>query len=300
MDESQSNAVRADAFRILAASHVRIEPPFAPEARGLVEQTDLLADCIGVQVRRTWDACGREGDDFVLSSTVMSSQISGNVAMSTRLFDGIERRCGRRPLAIMDSYMCTGWGFALRMFANRTGVRSATVVIADVDVEDLQFRRGHRPIGHMSFGITVAVVGMPTQRPDAATCDGPFSGSAFNDLVWAMKKQRAQWQPDLTLMPFVREEMDAVARRVIGADGMLPNRFPEYGHCFGSDTWISVTHHLIDSPAQGSQSMLMGAIAFNGYYTICKMLTDQETRVSFDTLDAGLPAILSYLAGRNA
>ena len=269
------------AIELLAAHHLRIDPPFLPDASGLEAQVDALARCIGAQLLLAWGSCGRRTEDVVLSSTVLSGAISGDTAVANSLLDGIEAIVGCRPVGILHSYMCTGWGYAIRFFGQHVRVSHLTVVVVDVDVHDFNFRRAHAPIGWFGFGVTTAVLRLPGEGDAALMCGGPYQGSAFNELIRAMKMLYAQGRPPLSFVPYLRDDMIRIVRRVLGEDGLAPNRYEDFGHCFGSDTWIGVIDELLQRPPAQAYEVAMGAIAFNGYFCVCRLQVGPATAVSF-------------------
>ena len=121
-----------------AAVHWRVEPPFAMDALDIAEQVALSGRLAGAQLHETLQATGFAAEALLVSSTVMTAAVTMQPAGEALFFDAIEAGCGLRPQGIVNAYMCTGWGYALRHWMRNTGVRRVAVAIVDLDPHNLE------------------------------------------------------------------------------------------------------------------------------------------------------------------
>jgi hypothetical protein len=285
-----------------AAIYWRMNPPFALDAGSMAEQIVALARCIAAQIRSLAPIIGDQPTDYVLCTTMLTSAIGGIRPNAELFFDVIERECGIRPSAIVNTYMCVGWGYALRFFSKHSDARRVLMTIVDVDIHHLRWHTNPPLVGKSGFGVGTMLMTLPEDRADTAETGGPFPDSAFKDMVLALRSRYAKRGKSYTFGPFLTGEMGGMLLRVLGADILAPNRNDRLGHCFGCDPWIGVIEYLQKNPLSAPQQVLLGAIAFNGYYVVCPMQLLPETHVDFRVSDADLgaldAAIADYLGGK--
>jgi hypothetical protein len=288
--------------RLRAAVHWRVNPPFASDAPSLEEKIALLGRIVGAQVNSTLCSSRSKAQDLIVSSTVLSTAVCAEPVNTRIFYDNVLAECGRRPLAMLHAYMCTGWGFALRFLATHAEAREVVAVIADVDLHNLQWHRRHPVIGASGFGISTLVFSLPPGEIDLPTCAGPYPNSAFNEFIRAVKAQHAQHGRCPTFIPFLQQALAKTAERAIGKDTLGPNRNEEYGHCFGSDPWIGIIEWLNGQALQQPRTVCAGAIAYNGYYTLGRIDVSPETVGMFQAIEGDKGALLRTveLARRSA
>ncbi len=279
-----------DIPELRAAQHCRIIPPFAPDAGGFDGQTRILAEMVGAQAASLDDLIGPEPCAFVVCTTVTTSALDSITANNALFFDEIERICGRRPCGILHSYMCAGWGFAMRFFARHSDVRQLLIAIVDVDHHDFTYHRGQAAIGRNGFGVSAILVRLPENRA-TAVAEGPYPESAFKEFVRAIRAKFAEGGGRKTFIPFFRGELAAIAEKMVGADLLGVNRNAEYGHCFGADTWIGIIEWLDSDPPAAAHRVMAGAVAFNGYFTISDFLVLPDMPRLFHTVDGAVASL---------
>jgi len=256
--------------RLHAAVHWRISPPFLPEGT-LEDRVEALAYLLGEQIALCRETTSFEAEALVVCSTVLSGAISVEQPNLSRFCSTIDRISGLRPEGIVNVYMCTGWGFALRYFTAHTAVRRLAIAIADVDVHNLQWHLAHPVIGRSGFGVTCLLVELPEDRSLHPSCSGPHPNSAFNDFALALRSRQAANGTRMTFLPFINDVLFQPLKRVVVPNYLGPNLMSKYGHCFGADPWIGLIEHLEGKGASAIPSAVLGAIAFNGYYTLAEI-----------------------------
>lgn len=276
-----ASAMAADAGRVelLAALHWNIHPPFAQGNRQLSAQVHVLGRCIAAQIGMIVPRARGERVDLVLVSTVISGAFSGSAATAQQLFDVIESRCGMRPVALLHTYMCAGWGYALRWFSRHTDARRVMICIVDVDVHDLDYHRHHRQIGKLGFGITSILLYLANDRTITAVTGGPYAESAFKEFMRALKIHNMRHKPSLTFIPFFGPGLGEIAEKILGRENLGANRHEVYGHCFGSDPWIGIIEWVEANPLRYAVNVTAGAVALSGYFTLCDVAIVPQTLI---------------------
>lgn len=278
-----------------AALHWRVEPPFAIEAEQSV-QIDLAGRLAGIQIDQALRSSGFEADALVVTSTALSAAITMQEAGEACFYDAIERSSGLRPQGIVNAYMCTGWGFALRHFMLHTDVTRLAISVVDVDLHNLAWQMEHPIIGRSGFGVTTLLFTLPQDRSRVPRCSGPHPNSAFNDFVMALKAHQARHGVQPTFIPFTLGPLASTAQRVLAKGSLGPNRNAEFGHCFGADPWIGLIEWLADHPPAELRTVVAGAIAYNGYYTIAPVHVGPHTRTEFRRIVGRVEALEQALA----
>lgn len=264
---------------VLAVLHWNVLPPFAQDNPKLDAQAVVLGRCIASQVAAIVPAEAVGKVDLVLASTVISGAFSGSPAVGGRLFDTIEAGSGLRPIGHLHTYMCTGWGYALRWLSRHTDARLAMICIVDVDVHDMSYHRQHQHIGKLGFAITTLLVRLADDRQVTAETGGPYAESAFKEFVRAVRLHNARHTPAVTFIPFFGPGLSGIAARMLEGGVLGTNRHAHYGHCFGSDPWIGLIEWVEAHPLQAPVNVTAGAVALSGYYTVCDLGVSPRTLV---------------------
>lgn len=280
----QAPVGRPDTY-VDAAVHWRVEHPFAMQAESLDEQIALGGSLAGRQLAEAMARTGFEAEALVVTSTVITAAITMDHEGEARFFDAIEAGCGLRPQAVVNAYMCTGWGYALRHFLRHTDAKRVAIAIVDLDPHNLAWQRRHPVIGASGFGVTTLLLSLPDDRSRQPRCSGPHANSAFNDFVMALKLHQSRHGAQPTFIPFTQGPLAATAERVLAKGLLGPNRNDEYGHCFGADPWIGLIEWFQARPPLSACSVVAGGIAFNGYYSFAPVWVDERTHVDLRRLD---------------
>lgn len=293
---SVTSTVAETALPLRAAVHWRVEPPFAMDAADLPAQVDLAGRLVGRQLADTLAATGFDAEALVVVSTVMTAAITMQADGDARFHDAIEQACGLRPQGILNAYMCTGWGYALRHFMLHTQVSRLAIAIVDLDPHNLAWQQRHPVIGPSGFGVTTLLFTLPAQRSAVPRCSGPHPNSAFNDFVMALKLRQARHGAQPTFIPFMLDALAGTAWRVLAKDSLGPNRNAELGHCFGADPWIGVIEWFAARAPREDTTVVAGAVAYNGYYTYAPVAVAAATRLEFRRIDGHVQALESAIA----
>lgn len=268
-----------------AAVHWRVEPPFAPELSNWGERVDLMGRLAGTQLAYAGREIGFDIEEMMVSSTILSTAVTMTGESQDRFYRAIDQCSGVKPRGILTAYLCTGWGYALRYFMRHTNLKSLAISIVDVDLHNLDSQLKHPVIGPSGFGVTSLLFSLPENRQNASLCSGPYPNSAFNEFIVALKKYEALHGAQPTFIPFIQEPLAGAAVRTLDKETLGPNRNAEYGHCFGADPWIGVIEWLDAARPCETVAVRVGAIGFNGNYTIASIAVEPRTLAEFSRFE---------------
>lgn len=86
-------------------------------------------------------------------------------------------------------------------------------------------------------------------------------------------------------MPFFPDTTRLTLRKFLGEVAILPHFHEEYGHCFGSDPWISLVKHFEGSRRAGEEHVLAASLALNGYFSTAHVTVAHTAPMHFSTCD---------------
>lgn len=293
MTHAQNGQTNAPAARLelRAAVHWQVLPPFAPEAGVLIAQLEILAQCIGAQVEAIGEMAA-EDCGYALATTVLPADAGDPPEHLELLFGAIERRCGHRPEAMIHPYMCAGWGYAVEFYSRNTALRRLMLSIVDVDPLGFRAHTYHPAIGNQGFGITTVLLTLPEQRSGIVTTGAPPPARVFPEFVRNLRMYKSETKPTRVFLPYLRADLIRVAESALGSGDLAPNRALKYSHCFGSDPFIGIIEWLQQEPLGEPVPVLVGGLAFNGYFAFSTLMVSPDTVVALQTVDGADDALM--------
>ncbi len=269
---------------LLAALHTRIEQPFATALDDWIDRAALAGHLAGRQLAAAVATQGHAPEACFVSSTLLSASLTSRTVAVHRFTRAFEAASGLRLHGIVSAYMCAGWGFVLRHALRHTAIRRIAVCLVDLDLHDLSWHHEHPVIGRSGFGLSALLFDLPEARTALPECGGPHANSAFAELLMALRSHRQRHGLAPTFLPFTQPALHGMAERVLGAKTLTANRYATWGHCFGSDPWIGLIEWLAEAHTPPGR-VLVGAIGFNGYFTVSAIDVSAGTPTRFDVLD---------------
>jgi hypothetical protein len=286
-----------------AASCWRIEVPFGEDGETLDDATRLLGHCAGVQARQVAAGSSITATEHIVCSTVLSGLCPQSVSAGV-LLDGMEGPCGHRPAAMLRAYECSGWGYALRYFAQHTDAREVLVSIVDADLHRSSMFEPDGPWGRSGFGVTTLLFMLPERRDLSLSIGrsdrrpGTWGSDtrAFANLVHAIRQRRARPEQQMIFVHFMVKHIRGALEHVVGTERISRNRFNELGHCFGADPWIGLIDWAQGRSLPAPASVTAASLSNNGYYTLCDVTVTAQTRTEFVTLPGDTAGLLAAVA----
>lgn len=285
-----------------AASHWRIEVPFGTDSETLDDATRLLGHCAGVQARQVAAGSTITAPTHFVCSTVLSGLCPQSVS-SDVLLDGMEGPCGHRPAAMLRAYECSGWGYALRYFAQHTEAREVLISIVDADLHRSSMFELDGLWGRSGFGVTALLFTLPERRDLSLTIGrsdrrpGTWGSDtrAFANLVHAIRQRRARPEQQMIFVHFMAKHIRGALDHIVGTERISPNRFNELGHCFGADPWIGLIDWAQGRSLAAPASVTAASLSNNGYHTLCDVTLTAQTRTEFITLPGDPAGLLAAI-----
>lgn len=261
-----------------------------PEAirKGGADSAAVLGDLIGKEIAETTARFGDAPMDFSMAvSTIMDMPFTSGFVAWPDIAAQIARHTPHVPSNFTASYECAGWGFALDYAARRCpqGGR-VLLVVADLNMLDISFWRGNENWGHSGFGISTVVLTLPpVEQRTLRTCVAK-SAQGMGEFCADLRKWLGASDAQLVNVPFLPEEMSGIYDHFLPKDRVMPDLHADWGHCFGSDTWIS----FIDAHERGLLSedtpYCATSASLRGYWTLADCQLAPGATIGFRGLDA--------------
>jgi len=226
----------------LEGIHYRPVPQLsARERQGGDTACQIIGDLIGAEIAQTMAAHDHCQVDFVMCvSTIMDMPfVSGYLNWET-IADSIARHTPVVPRNFTASYECAGWGFALD-YAQRRLPKGGRVliVVADLNVLDISFWRQNENWGQSGFGISTVLIYLPSADDLNLRVGVAKSTQGMGEFCADLRKWLKTSQGVLANVPFLPAEMTSIYSHFLPADRLMRDLHADWGHCFGSDTWIN-------------------------------------------------------------
>lgn len=271
-----------EAFCVTRIEYRALPTPFRALDSTLAAAANAFAAEIGSDARRFLDE--RHCDDYLLAATLNSVAVSDADGGRDAFVAALAGVAGRVPDLLVNVYECVGWAFLLRHALHKARAagrqRRVLVQIVDADLHGVRAAWQTRTYGNARFGITSMTLEVD-----------PSGGSQIDIGVTAVERSMMKFgsalraahreSPDAILaVPFFPEPTRGAFRKTIPDLPSLPDYHDEYGHCFGSDPWISMGRHRQDGGA--STRYLVGSLGLSGYTGIVRVALAADARCSVE------------------
>jgi hypothetical protein len=198
--------------------------------------------------------------------------------------------------SFINTYECASWGYSLRYYLKQVpDSRYLLVSILDANVLRLNFWKQNENWGKSGFGLCTFLLEVDQDEPAAksgAKQDG-LAGNSPDNLITAscavtynstpefatIIRRMVTGKEDITLsLPFFPENIRQIFTRMLGSFKQLPDLHDRWGHCFGSDPWLSIINQGVTQGFQEPTKILACSIALNGYYCMAEVTANAQSR----------------------
>ncbi|MGP8431860.1 hypothetical protein ACT2FY_00760 [Paraburkholderia fungorum] len=184
------------------------------------------------------------------------------------------------PRNFTASYECAGWGFALDYARRRARPGSRIIVtIADLNLLDLSFWRSDPNWGVSGFGISTVVFRVPVDGQFPLHAKVAQSSYGMGEFCVDLRGWMAQSRAHYANVPFLPPEMAQIYGRFLDERRLMPNLNDRFGHCFGSDTWVSFLDHAARGLLEPGGIYTATCASLRGYWAITDLAIAADARL---------------------
>lgn len=192
------------------------------------------------------------------------------------------RHCVHVPQNFSASYECAGWGFALDYAARRAPQAThALLLVADLNILDISFWRGDPNWGASGFGIASVLLRLPPRAERHVVTRVAQSSQGMGEFCADLRKWLAATPDGLVNVPFLPAEMAGIYSHFLPMDRVMPDLHARWGHCFGSDTWVSYITHLDAGLLQPGEVHTATSASLRGYWTMSQLRLSDTLQYGF-------------------
>lgn len=273
----------------LEAIHYRPIHVLPEEIRqGGADTARVLGDLIGQDIAETTQRFGDTPMAYSMAvSTIMDMPFTSGFVTWPDIARDIARHTPHVPSNFTASYECAGWGFALDYAARRCpeGGR-VLLVVADLNMLDISFWRGNENWGHSGFGISTVVLNLPPVHERRLRTRVAKSAQGMGEFCADLRKWLAQSPAELANVPFLPKEMSGIYDHFLPSERVMPDLHAQWGHCFGSDTWISFIDAYERGLLNAHTPYCATSASLRGYWTLADCTVSPDATIGFRGLDA--------------
>ena len=181
------------------------------------------------------------------------------------------------PQNFTASYECAGWGFALAYGRRHCWPNSALIVsVVDLNLLDISFWRNSPEWGLSGFGISTIVMRVPESGEFHIEAGASQSRFHMGEFCAALRKWLAVSPSHWANTPFLPASMVGIYDQFLPKDRVLPDLHAQYGHCFGSDTWISYINYLGEGRLRRGGHYTATSASLRGFWAITDVRVAQD------------------------
>lgn len=181
----------------------------------------------------------------------------------------------------INAYECASWGFSLRHYLQHDQQNTPQfllVSIIDANVFDLEFWRYNENWHESGFGITTVLLEVNGQMTDELLTQCATTHNAMAEFATVIRRHANNKKGVTLAMPFFPEHIQQMFNKLLVNQTRLPDLHAQWGHCFGSDPWLSILSHCQESPILKEQEFLACSLALNGYFSIAQIKVTPQTQ----------------------
>jgi hypothetical protein len=196
------------------------------------------------------------------------------------------------PQNFTASYECAGWGYAVAYAHRHCWPGSVQIVsVVDLNLLDISFWRDNADWGKSGFGIATVVLRVPDNGDfhiETGASQSPFH---MGEFCAALRKWLATSPSPWTNTPFLPDTMVGIYDHFLPKERVLPNLHAQYGHCFGSDTWISYITNLAEGRLQRGERYTATSASLRGFWVITDVQVARNGVFGFVDAQARLQSV---------
>ncbi|OIQ48082.1 MAG: hypothetical protein BM565_03270 [Gammaproteobacteria bacterium MedPE] len=179
----------------------------------------------------------------------------------------------------INAYECASWGYSLRhdLHHNQSS-KFLLVSIIDANIYDLEFWRYNEHWHESGFGITTVLIEVNGQVTNELITQCANTHNSMAEFATVIRRHAAELTDTTLAMPFFPENIQQMFDKLLATESRLDDLHQQWGHCFGSDPWLSILSHCRENPVREDQDYLACSLALNGYFAMANITVTPATQ----------------------
>lgn len=257
------------------------------EQRSQIEKSfDWLAGLIHAQTEQVLEHLSEaekaQIDRHFLCSTMVEMPFTtGDIAWSD-VAEKLTEKGPHNPDTYINAYECASWGYSLRhylTYAKPAKSRFLLVSILDANLYDLTFWRYNENWHESGFGITTILLEVSGEVTNELMTQCALTHNSMAEFATVVRRTVSGRENVCLALPFFPDHIQDMFNKLLAKQWRLPDLHDDWGHCFGSDPWLSILCHSIENPPIEEQKYMAASLALNGYFAMAEVVVNQNTQL---------------------
>lgn len=218
---------------------------------------------------------------FLCSTMVELPFTTGDISWS-EVAKTLAQQGQHNPDTYINAYECASWGYSLRHylnFAKPETSRFLLVSILDANFYDLTFWRYNENWHESGFGITTILLEVQGEVEDALITKCALTHNSMAEFATVVRRTVTGKDDVCLALPFFPEHIQDMFNKLLAKQWRLPDLHHQWGHCFGSDPWLSILCHSLENPPLEDKKYMAASLALNGYFAMAEVVVNQNTQL---------------------
>lgn len=275
--------VRAITYQALP---VELYAEYHGEAKAFGDLTQTIMTQVDEMLENTQVDASEITRHFLCSTMVELPMTMGQISWE-EISKNMRDSGAHYPDTFVNAYECSSWGYSLRHYLKhqaRTGrgdtsSRFLMVSIIDANVYNLEFWRYNEYWEHSGFGITTFLLEVTGELTDELVIQSAATHNPMAEFATVVRRIAAKKEQTALALPFFPENIQNMFEKLLGGKPRLPDLHAQWGHCFGSDPWLSLLLNGLENPITEPTPFLACSQALNGYFAIAEVIMTPETQL---------------------
>jgi len=218
---------------------------------------------------------------FLCSTMVEMPFTTGDIAWSD-VAEKLTALGSNNPDTYINAYECASWGYSLRhylTYAKAEKKRFLLVSILDANLYDLTFWRYNENWHESGFGITTVLLEVTGEVSNELITQCALTHNSMAEFATVVRRTVTGRDNVCLALPFFPEHIQEMFNKLLAKQWRLPDLHHNWGHCFGSDPWLSILCHSLENPPVEEQKYMAASLALNGYFAMAEVRVNQDTHL---------------------
>jgi len=218
---------------------------------------------------------------FLCSTMVEMPFTTGDIAWSD-VAEKLTALGPNNPDTYINAYECASWGYSLRhylTYAKAEKKRFLLVSILDANLYDLTFWRYNENWHESGFGITTVLLEVIGEVSNELITQCALTHNSMAEFATVVRRTVTGRDNVCLALPFFPEHIQEMFNKLLAKQWRLPDLHHNWGHCFGSDPWLSILCHSLENPPVEEQKYMAASLALNGYFAMAEVRVNQDTHL---------------------